>query len=373
MDIEFPEIVGTLADLPEQTLKTAKAYAKATAAINISRILMELKELRAYKDAAEKQEPVAFWITGPNVDIAARSVDCEKLKADQPDWEISPLYAEPIPADRVPDAIKLLQRVAASSVDKSAVAVPDDWRMKAAEWLKKKAEEQHKINLANPEHTKAYHYWEQKVRELNWLQAELSVAAPSHSQQSARIDAPSELVKQLSVPYPHPRISEQDAREIIEHFCNWTKIKSPCAASKSWLEELGGRELLAKLNAEKADSSGAQQSDPNLLTWLPSLLNHYEKQARLNGFTPDTSLEMVRAALANVYDTVRDCCPSHEREQPAVCESVQTEPDRSGMYFYRNNDCAALHPQSPDCKCWYKYGTGPLSNIKSESEQGGAE
>lgn len=159
-------------------------------------LLLEIDALRAYKEAAESQKPshIIDWEFDDDPDDADARGDLIIHQLNGAEYPAgTPLYANPVPADnqqhcaecgRVDAGTALYCVKCWDCAHKTAVAAPDDWRMKAAEWLKKKAEEQNKINAANPEHTKAYPYWEQKVRELNWLQAELSVAAPSHSQQS---------------------------------------------------------------------------------------------------------------------------------------------------------------------------------------------
>lgn len=44
----------------------------------------------------------------------------------------------------------------------------EDWRQKAAAWLRAKADAQEKTNRDYPEHTKAYPSWEKRVRDLRW-------------------------------------------------------------------------------------------------------------------------------------------------------------------------------------------------------------
>lgn len=63
-------------------------------------------------------------------------------------------------------------------------------------------------------------------------------------------DQPSELVSKLSAPYPHPRISEQDAVEIglsAIRYCN----DNPNWYVDNWLED-SGLTLLAKLNQDQS-------------------------------------------------------------------------------------------------------------------------
>lgn len=79
-------------------------------------------------------------------------------------------------ADRpVPDAIRLLQRVAASTTDKPAVAAPDGWKLVPVEITDAMVdasgcEGQYKLSG----HEQAQRLW-----------SEMLAAAPSHSQQSA--------------------------------------------------------------------------------------------------------------------------------------------------------------------------------------------
>lgn len=160
------------------------------------------------------------------------------------------------------------------------------------------------------------------VKGLNYFRRAVLAPSPSHSQQSARITS---------------------ADQFIDGRYYWCKFTNQNAVSY-------GETVIWKFTQSIRDAP---------------FLAHHPADAEL-------------FAKTEIYGPVPmpelsgDRCPSHESEHSAVCESVQTEPDRSGMYFYKNSDCAALHPQSPDCKCWYKYGTGPLSSMKCESEQGGA-
>lgn len=48
---------------------------------------------------------------------------------------------------------------------------------------------------------------------------------------------------------------------------------------------------------QSSDFESGNGDNPSLSTWLPVLLNHYEKEANLNKFTPDTSFYMVQKAF----------------------------------------------------------------------------
>jgi hypothetical protein len=47
------------------------------------------------------------------------------------------------------------------------------WREEAAKWLRRKADEQQKVNDAYPSHVECYPAWKNKVRDLNWLADDL--------------------------------------------------------------------------------------------------------------------------------------------------------------------------------------------------------
>lgn len=138
------------------------------------------------------------------------------------------LYAKPVPAEQVPDAIQLLQRVAASTTDKPAVAVPDvlqKLRLEVAE----------AINIL------AMCGDQTPVDQLGKKLADaLNASAPSHSQQSAR-------------------------------------------------------------TCDDAVLHALEKAQP------------FVEMARESGIAGAREAEIL---MANVYDTVRDRCPSHESEQP---------------------------------------------------------
>ncbi len=37
------------------------------------------------------------------------------------------------------------------------------------------------------------------------------------------------------------------------------------------------------------------------------------------------------------------------------------------QYYYKNNDCKALHATDAECICWYDEGTGPFPDIRYSS------
>lgn len=92
--------------------------------IEIARLTKERDELRAKLAARDSQEPVGLVKTiGGYPDESEHVVEWLVKYRQITDGQY--LYAKPVPAEQVPDAIQLLQRVAASTTDKPAVAVPD--------------------------------------------------------------------------------------------------------------------------------------------------------------------------------------------------------------------------------------------------------
>lgn len=49
----------------------------------------------------------------------------------------------------------------------------DGWRQQAAAWLRERARKQDETNKQCPDHVKCYPSWEKRVRDLNWLAADL--------------------------------------------------------------------------------------------------------------------------------------------------------------------------------------------------------
>lgn len=183
--------------------------------MDIEQMKKELAELRAYKEAAENQEPIRWAL-----DHFALGVGTTLFESEQEAINYSrslagsskaiPLYANPIPAEKpvtrqdvidvllstrgqsegvtadailgllsdkaaasVPDAIQLLQRVSASTVDKPAVAVPKNFQ-DAIDVLKANLRDKDRGVKACGIHDN------DRVRDaLNTI-----LSAPSHSQQS---------------------------------------------------------------------------------------------------------------------------------------------------------------------------------------------
>lgn len=89
-----------------------------------------------------------------------------------------------------------------------------------------------------------------------------------------------------------------------------------------------------------------QQSDA-FLVWLPRLVADYEKQARLNEFTPDVSLDFVRRALAEYQHAARQ--PGARPAQPApipTATRLPTEADADWM------GCVLAYADDADWQLW---------------------
>lgn len=57
-----------------------------------------------------------------------------------------------------------------------------------------------------------------------------------------------------------------------------------------------------------------------------------------------------------------------QREQESL-----SEPDRSGVYFYKVSSCAAPDSKDSSCICWHQYGSGPLPDLKPDGDGVAAE
>lgn len=200
---------------------------------------------------------------------------------------------------------------------KLAAMEPDDWKTKAAAWLREKAMAQHQINIANPEHTKAYPYWEQKVRELNWLQAELLIPAPSHSQQSAHalLRKASEALEAVCE-FPDSQESAWEARrnaedlvvEIVNHLRDRTpsQLNAPRVLNEDTLYILGRPNFWCRTIADRMRCLGHEipnKSEDEQAHVINLMLDHYER------FGDDWRSKLESYLRSNAS------CPSHESEQ----------------------------------------------------------
>lgn len=80
-------------------------------------------------------------------------------------------------ADVANMAMMVLDVCGGLALVEAGVMASDDWRAKAAAWLRAKADEQEATNRAYPNHAKCYPSWESRVLQARWLADDLEKAA----------------------------------------------------------------------------------------------------------------------------------------------------------------------------------------------------
>jgi hypothetical protein len=196
-------------------------------------VVAERDELRAYKEAAENQEPFAWFLdVNFNENIAGpyrtkEKAELAELVVDAEYKKVLPLYAKSVPADNpaeaVPDeVIRTLERIA-------------KWHGEFPEAPPFQGKPQSYGAAYGSNGERDY------MRGLAAEALEL-LRAPSHSQQSAQ------------------RISRKDVQEILESFSKWINLDDSSSAITTWDATYEGRELLEKLNAGRCPSHESEQS-----------------------------------------------------------------------------------------------------------------
>ena len=257
--------------------------------IELEAVKAERDALRARIEAAEKQEPYRYLL----LDSHFKSEDCVDYFGDPHETQtVIPLYSLPPIPDKQPASKDLIRDVFLRNgfTIKEGCEDLKDYVFNAALEL---------LSVALPPAQQLPMADRNIMRNLVdrvWMHVTESENVPSTK-------TADELIDRLLSEYSHhcnlKTISDIQVEQVCRAF--WRRIEPFKNQYGKELPENLPVEFLAHMATALTfvdKPMPAQQSNsPLLSTWLPALLNHYEKQSNLNKFTPDTSFYIVQKAF----------------------------------------------------------------------------
>jgi hypothetical protein len=183
-------------------------------------------------------------------------------------------------------------------------------------------------------------------------------SALGHMVPSKMIDLFGELIGFTNKPKDSvaQRITEQDARAIaLSSFRHMSQYGGRTV--ETWLEE-DSLALLAKLNEHREPVANNSEHVNNelaetlekLKVWFPRLLNHYERQSDLNGFSVDISYEMLKRCRFHIdlLAGLKSVTPNKAEVKP--WQPIETAPKDGSMIWITDGKKITV-------ALWYKGNT----------------